>query len=204
LTKRAEYGFEYVSRKEDKMKRIAMLGLFLMVLSCAYGADASATAPVTEADASVAAPASSGDVWKEIFPDGLVDADGNALPMEAIQGKMVGVYFSAHWCPPCKAFSPKLVDFRNANAQDFEVVFVSSDKDEAGQQEYMKELKMPWPTLKFGSAAGDVLGEKFAVQSIPTLVILGPDGKTITTDGRGMVANSPDTCLEEWKKTAGK
>ena len=45
---------------------------------------------------------------------------------------MIGLYFSAHWCPPCKAFTPVLVEAHQklkATGRDFEVVFVSSDKD---------------------------------------------------------------------------
>ena len=28
--------------------------------------------------------------------------------------KLIGLYFSAHWCPPCRAFTPELVKFRDA------------------------------------------------------------------------------------------
>ena len=52
---------------------------------------------------------------------------------------MVGIYFSAHWCPPCRGFTPKLVESYNtmkAAGKNFEIVFVSSDNDEAGFDEY--------------------------------------------------------------------
>ena len=36
---------------------------------------------------------------------------------EALEGKkFVGFYFSAHWCPPCRGFTPVLKDF-------YEVIF---------------------------------------------------------------------------------
>ncbi len=63
----------------------------------------------------------------ELFPQGLVDAQKQPVSVDSLDGKIVGIYFSAQWCPPCRNFTPKLVSFRNANKDDFEVVFVSSD-----------------------------------------------------------------------------
>ena len=43
-------------------------------------------------------------------------------------GKVTGIYFSAHWCPPCRQFTPQLVDFYNkkkGTPEEFEVVFSS-------------------------------------------------------------------------------
>ncbi len=59
---------------------------------------------------------------------------GKRSPRASLKGKMVGIYFSAHWCPPCRAFTPNLVKFRDKNKDEFEIVFVSSDKDEAAQK----------------------------------------------------------------------
>ena len=48
--------------------------------------------------------------------------------------KIVGIYFSALWCPPCEQFLKDLIIFyenmKDSNS-DFEIVFISSDKDEA-------------------------------------------------------------------------
>jgi nucleoredoxin len=45
---------------------------------------------------------------------------GRLLPVrEALQGKQVlAFYFSAHWCPPCRQFTPVLAQaYRQARAQ---------------------------------------------------------------------------------------
>ncbi len=60
----------------------------------------------------------------------------------------VMVYFSAHWCPPCRAFTPQLTRFYTSlksKRDDFDIVFVSSDKNQAGFDEYYRD--MPWLAL---------------------------------------------------------
>ena len=63
---------------------------------------------------------------------------------------MVGLYFSAHWCPPCRGFTPKLADAYKeliGLGKSFEIVFLSSDKSEDAFKEYFNE--MPWVALPF-------------------------------------------------------
>ena len=40
---------------------------------------------------------------------------------------LVGIYFGAKWCPPCRRFSPLLSRFAQHNAKHFSVVFCSVD-----------------------------------------------------------------------------
>ena len=42
----------------------------------------------------------------------------------ALEGKVYGIYFSAHWCPPCRQFTPRLAQTYNAlraAGREFEV-----------------------------------------------------------------------------------
>merc|ERR1719515_10008 len=79
---------------------------------------------------------------------GLVDNAGNTSTWGDLAGKTVGIYLSAHWCPPCKAFTPKLVQ-RYAKAEElgknFEIVFTSWDKNKSQFEEYFSE--MPWNAI---------------------------------------------------------
>ena len=38
----------------------------------------------------------------------LVDNKGNTSSVRDLRGKIIGIYFSAHWCPPCRRFTPVL------------------------------------------------------------------------------------------------
>ena len=117
---------------------------------------------------------------------------------------MVALYFSAHWCPPCRAFTPSLVKFRDDNAdKDFEIVFVSFDNSEDEKKHYIEEVDMKWLSVAGArSEDGNKLAEKYGISGIPALIVLGPDGSVITADGRGDVSSNPDGALDKWKKAA--
>ena len=124
--------------------------------------------------------------WKTRFPEGLIDANGKAVDLTTLKNKNVAVYCSAHWCPPCRIFTPQLVRFANANKTKLAVVFISSDKDEAQMFAYMKETKMPWPAVPFRSAGGGAIQKEQGVSGIPTLRVFGKNGELLTKNGRDL------------------
>ncbi|KAM7250945.1 hypothetical protein ACFE04_022828 [Oxalis oulophora] len=120
--------------------------------------------------------------------DFVLGKDGAKIKVSDLVGKTILLYFSAHWCPPCRSFTPKLIEaYHQIKAKDdaFEVVFVSSDKDQSAFDDYFGG--MPWLTLPFGDKRKESLGRLFKVEGIPSLVALGPTGKTLTKDARGLV-----------------
>ncbi|GLT86453.1 hypothetical protein SLE2022_045930 [Rubroshorea leprosula] len=118
----------------------------------------------------------------------VIGRDGVRIPVSDLVGKNILLYFSAHWCPPCRAFLPKLIDAYNkikAKDEAFEVVFISSDSDQASFDEYFSE--MPWLALPFGDARKSSLSRKFKVFGIPMLVAIGPSGRTVTKEARDLI-----------------
>merc|ERR1711963_1138082 len=108
---------------------------------------------------------------------------------------IVGIYFSAHWCPPCRGFTPVLAETYKkivAAGKKFEIVFVSSDRDQASFDEYYAE--MPWKAIPLSDGEKkEALGGKYGVRGIPTLVLVrGGTGETITVDGRAKVMNDTE------------
>ncbi|MBT4223734.1 MAG: redoxin family protein [Opitutae bacterium] len=142
-------------------------------------------------------------VWADFFPAKMMDKNGNEVNRDTVLGnKIVGIYFSASWCGPCRTFSPKLVDFRNKNSNEFEVVYASADNSKSAQLSYMKDKKMDFPSVECKTNAAQSLYNKFGISGIPSLVIISPsDGSTISTNGRSEVTDNPNGCLAKWKKS---
>lgn len=109
--------------------------------------------------------------------------------ISSLDGKIVGLYFSATWCGPCHRFTPKLVEVYNelsSKGGKFEVVFISSDEDDDSFSTYF--LNMPWLAIPFSdSQTRDNLSDLFDVVGIPCLVILDESGKILTNKGVSIV-----------------
>jgi len=143
------------------------------------------------------------DHWAvDLFGDLILTKTGKKPTLEIATGKKaILLYFSAHWCPPCRGFTPVLAaTYKNYNANDIEVIFVSSDRDQASFDGYFAE--MPWTALPFADRdQKNKIAAKFDVQGIPMLVVLdGETGQVLTQNGRGEVQTHKDLgkCLPLW------
>ena len=133
----------------------------------------------------------------------LVNANGKTVNgAEVLRGKkLIGLYFSAQWCGPCRNFTPELVRCRdkwvNKNLP-FEVVFVSSDNDEKSMRQYMKTDAMRWYAVPYSSELRTRLKGEFKVGGIPTLILLDGNGKLFSKDARWDVAILKDKAYQRW------
>lgn len=123
---------------------------------------------------------------------------------EALADKeVVGFYFSAHWCPPCRRFTPILADFYEElmeASSPFEIIFVSSDRSEDALFDYMNEAHGDWLAVPFDSSVGNQIKEKFGISGIPTFIVVKKDGTVITANGRKDVESKGAQAFQEWVK----
>eukprot|EP01069_Polyplicarium_translucidae_P006522 Polyplicarium_translucidae@DN2976_c0_g1_i5.p2 len=110
---------------------------------------------------------------------------------------IVGFYFSAQYCGPCRQFTPILCTFyRKAKIarKKFEVVFCSVDRSEEEFNRYRTE--MPWASVPFKNA--DVvrrLRSIWSVRYVPTLVLMDCSGAVLDRDGVQRIVSSGDEFL---------
>jgi nucleoredoxin len=129
---------------------------------------------------------------RELVKGDLVSLRNGALghfdDEELEKKKLIALYFSAHWCAPCRKFTPELVDYYNRVATqhpEFEIVFVSFDKSQFAMETYMREANMPWPAIDFQKLKGKDAIRKYAGDGIPCLVLVDATGKVISSTYAG-------------------
>ncbi|CAL4914830.1 unnamed protein product [Urochloa decumbens] len=123
-----------------------------------------------------------------------IGKDGTKVPVSELVGKTVILYFSAKWCSPCRDFLPTLVKEYNKIKEknsDFEIIFISIDKDQSSYDEFFSD--MPWLALPFGDERKELLMKKFKIRAIPSLIVIGPSGLTLTMDAKShLLAHGAD------------
>lgn len=128
--------------------------------------------------------------FAHLFGPTLSGKNGPVSTTDVLSGKShVMLYFSAHWCPPYRAFTPQLANSYETTGENIEVIFLSADRDEASFQSHFAD--MPWLALPYGNRSlFQELSVKYGVQEYPALIVLdGSDGNVITKDGRGELAS---------------
>lgn len=120
----------------------------------------------------------------------LLTKNGKVSATEVLAEKRaIGLYFSAHWCPPCRQFTPILSAFyRDAKQDDVEIIFLSSDRDQSAFEEYYAD--MPWVALPFEQREKKKeLADMFDVSGIPAFIIVDSEGNIKSLEGRSDVMN---------------
>jgi len=112
--------------------------------------------------------------------DYLISSRGDRVPISELEGKHVALYFMAR---PMKEFTAALAEIYEKLRQageKLEVVAVYFRCDESVFQESF--ASMPWLAIPRGDSMCEKLVRYFDLRALPTVVLVGPDGKTLNSN----------------------
>ena len=119
------------------------------------------------------------------------DINGKSLSLTDFKGKYVMLDFWASWCVPCRKSNPHMIELYNKyKSKGFDVIGIADDdgkiavwngavaKDGVGiWHNVLRGLKIDM--IMKHIANPDDLDQQYGIASIPTKILIGPDGKIL-------------------------
>lgn len=128
------------------------------------------------APAAKATPMTRNQTAKNTYDFILRGINGKDVPLAAYRGKTLVMSFWATWCGPCREQEPLLIKVEKIYADNSKVDFlaVNADEDESQVPAFLALEKWDIPI-----AYADGLDHFLKVETLPTLLIFGPDGRIV-------------------------
>ncbi|MFN7732408.1 MAG: redoxin domain-containing protein [Pirellula sp.] len=116
-----------------------------------------------------------------------VTLDGRRVSLQDYRGKVVLIDFCATWCGNCIREMPNIfANYAKYNQAGFEVIAISLDDDLDDLRGFLTKENPPWQVVADRHPQNpESMSAKFGIRAIPTLLLIGPDGKVIDVNCRG-------------------
>jgi peroxiredoxin/outer membrane lipoprotein-sorting protein len=101
---------------------------------------------------------------------------GEKVSLSDFRGKIVMLDFWATWCSPCRAELPTIAKLYGEYKDKGVVVLGINDEEGNAAKKYLEKNSLTLPTLDDNSQKAHRL---YHVSAIPTVFVIGPDGKVL-------------------------
>jgi beta-lactamase regulating signal transducer with metallopeptidase domain/peroxiredoxin/uncharacterized GH25 family protein len=107
--------------------------------------------------------------------------DDKTIKLVDFHGKVVLLDFWATWCAPCVEQIPKLKEvYDNFSTNPrFVMIGMSVDWNLDKAKKFVVQKQLKWPQVCLGSMDESLVVKQYGVGSIPTTILISPDGKII-------------------------
>jgi thiol-disulfide isomerase/thioredoxin len=112
------------------------------------------------------------------------DPGGNVVSTADYKGKVLLIDFWSTGCMPCIAEIPEMISvYQEYHDQGFDILGVSLDSKTARKDliRFLEKRKIPWKQAFEGKGFDSEAAKIYNVKAMPTLILVGKDGKVFTT-----------------------
>ena len=140
------------------------------------------------------------------FKARLARLDGTRLDLpDDLIGKVVLIDFWATWCPPCVAAMPHLKQIHSKYRDEgLEIVGIALDTSRSDLVRFVRENKLTWIHTYTGKGWEDPTARRYGITGIPSMWLIGRDGKVITDDAHGRLDRLLPEALKQSIPPTGK
>jgi thiol-disulfide isomerase/thioredoxin len=127
----------------------------------------------------------------------MTDLSGKLTSVSAFKGKVLLIDFWATNCPPCLAEFPKLKQlYADYHKEGFEIVGLSLDESREIVEAFQARAQLAWPLVNEAEQV-KIAREKYRVRTIPSLFLVGRDGRIANVDLKGNdLRQAVERCLK--------